>query len=137
MNESQLCGSLSLEPTDEHQLESAGIDRTGTSDQKSMATVLHIWVHDNQQPRRQESSGFLMEVEQKVERSSASPFPQIAMLLLENRLLSLKEKWSRLKASGQQSWQGDRRNAGSSGRRGGHPFKHQTKKVSMYRCTTI
>ena len=56
-----------------------------------MATVLHSWVQDDQQPRREESSRFSMEVEQKVERRIASRFPEIAMLLLMNRSLSRKE----------------------------------------------
>ena len=100
LSESQLNGSVPVEPTDEHQGDSAAIDRTGKSDQKSLATVLHSWVYDDQQSRREDSSGFSMEVEQKVERRIASRFPEIARLLLENRALSRKEKWSRLEASG-------------------------------------
>ena len=137
LNESQLNGSVLVEPTDEHQEEIAGIDRTGKYDQKSMTTVLHSWVHDDQQPRRLDPSGFSMEVEQKVERRIASRFPEIAKLLLENRSLSQKERWSRLEASGQQSWLDYRRNGSYSGRRGGHPFKRQRKKVFMYRCTSV
>ena len=84
LNESQLSGSVSVEPTDEHQRQSAGIDRTGKSGHNSMATVFHSWVHDDQQPGKEVSRGFSMEVEQKVERRIASPFPEIARLLLEN-----------------------------------------------------
>ena len=137
LNESQLNGSVSVEPTDEHQRENAGVDRTGKSDQKSMASVLHSRVHDDQQPRREDSRRFLMEVEQKLERRIASRFPEIAKLLPENRLLSRKARWSRLEASRQQLWQDYRRNGNYSGRRGGHPFKHQRKKVIMYRCTIV
>ena len=137
LNESQLCGSVSFEPTDEHQMENTEIDRTGKSDQKSIATVMHSCVYDDQQPRREESSGFLIEVEQNVERRIASRFPEIAMLLLENRSLSRKERWSCLEASGQHRWQQYRRNGSYSGRRGGHPFKHQRKKAFMNRCTSV
>ena len=137
LNESQLNGSVSVESTDEHQGERAGIDTTGKFDQESKATVLHSWVRDEQQPRREDSSGFSMEVEQKVERRIASQFPEIAKLLLEKRSLSPKERWSRLEASGQHSWQDHRRNCSYSGRRVGHPFKHQRKKVFMYRCTSV
>ena len=56
MSEATIC--LSVEPTDEHQEDSAGIHRTGKSDQKSMATVLHSWVLDDQQPRREDSRVF-------------------------------------------------------------------------------
>ena len=84
LRESQLISSVSVEPTDEHQGDSAGVDRTGKSDQKSMAKVFHSWVYDEQQPRREDSSGFSMEVEQTVERRFASRFPEIAKLLLEN-----------------------------------------------------
>ena len=133
LHESQLCDSVLVEPTDEHQRESAGVDRTGKSDHNSMTTVLHILVHDDQQPRREDSCGFSMEVEQKVDRGIASRFPEIAKLLLKNRSLSQKERWSRLEASRQQSWQYYRRNGSYSGRRGGHPFKHLRKKVFMYR----
>ena len=133
LNESQLIGCVLVKPTDEHQGENAGIVRTGKFDQKSMATVLHNWDHDDQQPRREDSSGFLMAVEQKVERRIASRFTEIAKLLLENRSLSRKERWSRLEASRQQSWQDYRRNGSSSGRSDAHPFKHLRKKVSMYR----
>ena len=137
LNESELNGSVSVEPTDEHQGDSAGVDRTGKSDQKSAATVSHSWVHDDQQPRREDSRGFSMEVEQKLDRRIASRYPEIAKQLLENRALSRKEKWSRLEASRQQSWQDYRRNCSYSRRRGGHPFKHQRKKVFMYRCTSV
>ena len=75
-----------------------------------MATVLHSWVHDDQQPRSEESSIFSMEVEQKVERRIASRFREIAKLLMENKSLSWKERWSRLEAPKQQSWQAYRRN---------------------------
>ena len=136
LSESQLNCSVPVEPTDEHQGDSAAIDRTGKSDQKSLATVLHSWVYDDQQSRREDSSGFSMEVEQKVERRTASRFPEIAKLLLENRSLSRK-KWSRLEASGKQSLQDYRRNGSYSGRRVGHPFKHQRKKVFVYRCTGV
>ena len=51
LTESQLCGCVLIKPTNEHQGKRAGIDRTGKIDQKSMATVLNSWVHDNQQPR--------------------------------------------------------------------------------------
>ena len=68
LNESQPNGSVSVEPTDEHQGDSAGNHRIGKSDRKPMAKVLHSWVHDDQQPRREESSGFSTEVEQKVEK---------------------------------------------------------------------
>ena len=136
LSESQLNGSVSVEPMDEYQGGSAGVDRTGKSDQKSMATVLDSLVRDDQQPRREDSRGFSMEVDQKVERI-ASRFPEIAKLLLVNRSLSRKERWSRLEASGPQSWQDHRRNCSYSGRRGGHPFKHQRKKVFMYRSTSV
>ena len=135
--EIQLNSSVSVEPTDEHQGDSAGVDRTGKFYQKSMAKVLHSRVHDDQQPRREDSRRFSMEVEQKVERRIASRFPEISRLLLENRALSRKERWSRLEASGQQLWQDYRRNVNNSGRRGGHPFKHQRKKAFMYRCTSV
>ena len=103
MIESQLNGSVSVEPTDEHQEDRAGVDRTGKSDHNSMTTLLHSWVRDEQQPRMEDSSGFLIAVEQKVERRIASRYPEIAKLMLANRLLSRKEQWSRLEASGQQS----------------------------------
>ena len=137
LNENQLNGSFLVEPTDEHQGESAGIDRTGECDQRSMARVLRRRVHDDQHPRREDSSGFLIEVEQKVERRFASQFPETARLLLEKRSLRRKERWSLLEASGQQSWQHYRRNGSYSGRRVGHPFEHQRKKVLMYRCTSV
>ena len=133
LNESQLNGIVFVEPTDEHQVESAGIYRTGKADQKSKATVLHSWVCDDQQPRREDSSGFSMAVEQKAERSIASRYPEIAKLLLENRSLSRKERWSRLEAS----WQDYRRNGSHSGRRGGHSFKHLRKKIFVYKCTSV
>ena len=101
-----------------------------------MATGLSDWVHDDQQPRREDSRRFSMEVEQKVERRIASRFPEIARLLLVNRYISRKERWSRLEASGKQSWQHYRRNGSYSGR-SRHPFKHQRKKVFMYRCTSV
>ena len=88
LSESQLYDSVLVEPTDEHQGESAGIDRTGKSDQKSMATVLHSWVNDGQQRRREDSCGFSMAVEQKVDRGIASRFPEIAKLLIASRLQS-------------------------------------------------
>ena len=137
LSESQLNSSVLVEPTDEHQGDSVGVDGTGKSDQKSMATVLQRWVHDDQQPRREDSRRFSMEVEQKVERRIVSRFPEIAKLLLENRSLSRKERWSRSEASGKQSWQDFRRNCSYKGRRGGHPFKHQRKKVFMYRCASV
>ena len=137
LNENQLNGSFSVEPTDEHQGDSTGVDRTGKYYQKSMVTGLSDWVHDDQQPRREDSSVFSLEVEKKVDRTIASRFPEIARLLLENAALSQKERWSRLEASGQQSWQDYRRNVNNSGRRGGHPFKHQKKKAFMYRCTIV
>ena len=90
LNESQLNGSVLVEPTDEHQRESAGIDDTGKFDQKSMAKVLQSCVHDDQQPRREDSSGFSMEVGQEVEKRIASRFPEIAKLFLENQSLSRK-----------------------------------------------
>ena len=99
-----------------------------------MAIVLQGWA---QQRRREDSSLFSMGVEQKVERRIAPRFPEIARLLLEDRSLSQKEKWSRLEASGQQSWLEYRRNGSYGGRRGGHPFKRQRKKVFMYRCTSV
>ena len=99
LNENQLNGIVSVEPTQEHQVESAGIYRTGKCDQKSMATVLDSLVHDDQQPRREDSRGFSMEVEHKVERRLALRFQEIAKLLLENHSLSLKERWGRLEAS--------------------------------------
>ena len=133
LNESWLNDGVLVEPTDEHQGENAGVDRTGKCDQKSMAKVLHSRVHDDQQPRREDSRRFSLEVEQKVDRRIASRFPEIARLLLENQSLSRKERWSRLEASRQQSWQDYRRNGSYSGRRGGHPFKRQRKKVFMYR----
>ena len=58
LSECQLNGSVSVKPTDEHQRESIGVDRTGKSDQKSMTTVLQRWVQDDQQPRREDSSDF-------------------------------------------------------------------------------
>ena len=121
LSESQLNSSVSVERTDGHQRESARVNRTGKSDQKSMATVLQRWVHDDQKPRMEDSRRFSMEVEQKVERRILSQFPEIARLLLVNRSLSRKERWSRLEASGKQSWQHYRRNGSYSGRRGGHP----------------
>ena len=133
LNESQPNSSVLVKPTNGHHGERAGIDRTGKCDQKSMATVLHSWVHNDQQPRREDSGGFSMAVEQKVDRGIASRFPEMAKMLLENRLLSRKEKCSRLEASGQQSWQDYRRNGSYSGRSVGHPFKHQRKKVFVYR----
>ena len=133
LNESRLNDGVVVEPTDEHQGENAGVDRTGKCDQKSMAKVLHSRVHDDQQPRREDSRRFSLEVEQKVDRRIASRFPEIARLLLENQSLSRKERRSRLEASGQQSWQDYRRNGSYSGRRGGHSFKRQRKKVFMYR----
>ena len=136
LSESQLNSSVLVESTDEHQGDSVGVDGTGKFDQKSMATVLQRWVHDDQQPRREDSNGFSMEVEQKVERRIASRYPEIARMLLENRSLSRKEKWSRLEASRQQSWLDYRRNDSYSGRRGGHPFKH-LRKVFMYRYTSV
>ena len=57
LNESELNGSVLVKPTDEPHVESAGIYRTGECDKKSMATVLHSRVHDDQQPRRKDSSG--------------------------------------------------------------------------------
>ena len=136
LSESQLNSSVLVEPTDEHQGDSVGVDGTGKSDQKSMATVLQRWVHDDQKPRREDSRRFSMEVEQKVERRIVSRFPEIARLLLVNRSLSRKERWSRLEASGKQSWQHYRRNGSYSGR-SRHPFKHQRKKVFIYRCTSV
>ena len=65
LSESQLNGSVSVEPTDEHQRESAGVDRTGKSDQNSMTTVLHSWVRDEQQPRREDSSLFRWKLSRK------------------------------------------------------------------------
>ena len=100
LSENHLCGSVLVKPSDEHQEENPAIDRTGKSDQKSMATVLHSWVRDDQEPRRDDSSEFLIEVEHKVDRRIASRFPENAKLLLANRWLSRKEKWSRLEASG-------------------------------------
>ena len=137
LHESQLYDSVSVEPTDEHQVENAGVDRTGKTDEMSKARVLQIWVHDDQQPRREDSCVISMEVKQKVVRRIASRFPEIARLLLENRSLSRKERWSRLEASEKQSWQDYRRNGSYSGRRGGHPFKRQRKKVFMYKCTSV
>ena len=99
-----------------------------------MATGFYDWIYDDQQPRRRDSSWFSMETEQKVEKI-ASRFREIAELLLENRLLSREERWSRLEASRQQSLQDYKRNGSYSGRRGGHPFKHP-KRFLMYRCTS-
>ena len=104
LNENQLCGSVPVEPTDEHQRESAGVERTGKYYQKSRATVLHSWVRDEQEPRREDTSEFSIVAVQKVDRRIASRFPEIARLLLENRSLSRKERWSHLEASRQQSW---------------------------------
>ena len=129
LNESQLKGSVLVEPTDEHQRESAGVDRTRKSDHISMTTVLHSWVCDEQQPRREDSSEFLGAVKQKVDRRIASRFPKIAKLLLE--------RWSRLETSRQQAWQDYRRNGSYSRRRGGYPFKHLKESVFMYRCTSV
>ena len=50
-----------------------------------MATMLHCFVHNVQQPRSEDSSGYSMEVEQKVERKFVSQFPESVKLLLENR----------------------------------------------------
>ena len=116
LKDNQLNGGVSVKQTNEHQVESAGMDGTGTSDQKSMATVLQRWVHGDQQPRREESSGCSMEVEQKVERRIASRFPEITMLLREKRSSSRKEKWSRLEASGLHLRQDFKRNGSYSGR---------------------
>ena len=96
LSESQLNSSVLVKPTDEHQGDSVGVDGTGKSDHKSMATVLQRWVHDDQKPRGEDSRRFSMEVEQKVERRIVSRFPEIARLLLVNRSLSRKERWSRL-----------------------------------------
>ena len=85
LSENQLNSSVCVEPTDDNQEDSAGVDRTGNSYQKSMAKVLYNWVYDDQQPRREDSGGFWMAVEQKVDRESASRFLEIAKLLLENR----------------------------------------------------
>ena len=137
LKESELNGSVAVETTDEHQGNSAGVDRTGKYYQKSVARVLHSRVHDDQQPRREDSSVFSLEVEQEVDRRIASRFPKIGKLLLENRSLSRKEKWSRLEASRQQPWQDYRRHGRYSGRRGGPPFKRQRKKVFMYKCTIV
>ena len=68
LDESQLNGSVSVEPTDEHQKESAGVDRTGKSNLNSITTVLHRWVRDEQQPRREDSSDSSTAVNQKVDR---------------------------------------------------------------------
>ena len=133
LHESQLCDSVFVEPTEEHQRQSAGVVSTWKSDHISMTTVLYSWFRDDQQPRREDSCRFLMQVEQKVERRIASRFTEIAKLLLKKRSLSQKERWSRLEASRQQSWHDYRRNGSYSGRRGGHPFKHLRKKVFMYR----
>ena len=100
------------------------------------STVLHSWLHDDQQPRRLYSSGSSREVEQKVEKN-ASRFPEFAKLLLVNQPLSWNERWSRLKAPIQQSWQDYRRNVRYSGRLVEHPFKHQRKKVFMYKRTNV
>ena len=127
MSESQLNGSVSLETTHDHQEDTAGVDRTGKSDHNSITTVLHSWVYDDQQPRREDSSGFSMAVKRKVDRRIASRFPEIAKLLLENRSSSRKERWSHLEASRQQSWQDYKRNGSYSGRRRRHPFKHLRK----------
>ena len=51
LNEIQLNSSVSVEPMDELQGDSAGADRTGQYYQKSMATGLSDWVHDDQQPQ--------------------------------------------------------------------------------------
>ena len=132
-DETQLCTTECTVDT----LESARIYRTGKSDQKSVTKVLHSWFLDDQQPRREDSSGFLTEFEQKVDGRIASRFSEIAKLLLENRSLRRKERWSRLEASGQQPWQDYRSYGSYSGRRGGHLLKHQRKKCFMYRCTIL
>ena len=62
LSESQLNSCVSVEPTDEHQEDSAGVDRTGKSNHNSMTTVLHSWVRDDQQPRGEDSSEFLSAV---------------------------------------------------------------------------
>ena len=92
LHESQPRDSVLVEPTAEHQSESAGVERTGKSDHDSMTTRLPSWVHDDQQPRREDSCVFSMEVEHKVERRIASRFSEIAKLLLKNRSLSQKER---------------------------------------------
>ena len=137
LNESELNGSVSVEPTEEHQVEIAGIQKPGKFDQKPMTTVLHSWVHDDQQLRREVSRGFSMEVEQNVERQIASRFPEIARLLLEKRSLSQKDRCSQLEAWRQQSWQHYMRNGSYSGRTVSHPSKRQRKKVFVCRCTSV
>ena len=61
-----------------------------------MATGLCDCVYDDQQHRGEDLSGFSMEAEQKVERGTASRFPEIAKLLLEKPSLSRKERSTRL-----------------------------------------
>ena len=137
LSESQPNGSVSVEPTDEHQVKSAGIDRTGKTDRNSMTTALHSWVRDEQQPRRKDSSEFSSPVKQKVDRGIASQIPEIAKPLLENRSMSRKKNWSRLEASRQKLWQDYSRNGSYSGRRVGHPFKHLRKKIFVCKCTSV
>ena len=137
LNESQPNGSVLVKPTDEQQEENPAIDRTWKSDQGSMAKVLDSLVHDDQQPRREESRGFSMEVEQKVERKIALRFPKNAKLLLENQSLSRKERWSRWKhqdsshgsMTGEMVATVEEELVIHSNIRG--------KKVFMYRCTSV
>ena len=63
LNKSQLKVGVSLEPTDEHQMQSAGIGRTRKSEPKSIATGLFDCVYDDQQHRRDAISRFSTEVE--------------------------------------------------------------------------
>ena len=102
-----------------------------------MTAVLHSWVHNDQQPRRENSGGFSIEIEHKVVKRIASRFLEIAKLLLENRLLSRKESTSCLEASGQQSRQDYRKNGSDVRSRDVHPFEHQRKKDFMNRCTNV
>ena len=96
LNENQPNGNFLVEPTDERQRESAGNDRAEKTDQNSVAKGLHNWIYDDQRPRRENFSSFLMEVEQKMGRMISSRFPEIAKL--EKRSLSRNERWSRLEA---------------------------------------
>ena len=130
--ESQLSGVVLIELTDEHQREGVGIDRTGSVNQKSIATVLHKLIHDDQQTRREESSGFLMEIEQKVETTA----------------LQLQScHWKTVGWVGKRSGSALKHQDSSQGRstsemaatmeEEGHPNKHQKERFLMYRCTSV
>ena len=65
LSESQLNDSVSVEPTDEHQEDSAGVDRKGKTDEKSKAKVLHSWVYDEQQLGGRTLASFRVQLSRK------------------------------------------------------------------------